>query len=210
MKIEKISDNQVKCTLSSFELSLRNLKVGELAYGSEQVKSLFAEMMQKAYSEVGFDTEDYPVMIETIPMKDDGVELFITRVEEPEELDARFARFVPQEEDIQQPTMETPEEVNTLPLRIFEFENIDKIIEAAGVLNGSYDGNNSLYKDNGSGKYYLLLDGRAQDPIMFASTCNVLSEYGHIGPQNYSGKAYLDEHFEVIIKNKALEALGRI
>ena len=33
MKIEKISDNQVKCTLSSFELSLRNLKVGELAYG---------------------------------------------------------------------------------------------------------------------------------------------------------------------------------
>ena len=211
MKIERISENQVRCTLTSFDLSIRDVNLRELAYGSDKARNLFTEMMQKAESEVGFETEDLPVMIEAIPLKDESVMLVITKVEEPEEVDTRFARFSPQPAvEVQPQLMDTPEEVKEIPGRTFRFENLDKVIEAAGVLNGSYDGHNSLYKDGTSGEYYLFLESKGQDPVVFASTCNVLSEYGVYVMQNYSTKAFLEEHCELIIKDKALEALARI
>ena len=51
MKIEKINDNQIRCTLTRDDLAQRQLKLSELAYGSEKAKSLFRGMMQQAASE---------------------------------------------------------------------------------------------------------------------------------------------------------------
>ena len=94
MKIEKLSENSIKCTLTNFDLSVRDLNVNELAYGTEKAKRLFNEMMTRASNELGFDAQGGPLMIEAVPMND-AVELTITRVDDPEELDARFSRFSP-------------------------------------------------------------------------------------------------------------------
>ena len=40
MKIERINENQIRCTLTSSDLSARNLNLGELAYGTEKAKKL--------------------------------------------------------------------------------------------------------------------------------------------------------------------------
>ena len=48
MKIEKISDNQIRCTLTRADLADRQLQLSELAYGTEKAKSLFRDMMQQA------------------------------------------------------------------------------------------------------------------------------------------------------------------
>lgn len=95
MKIERINENQIRCTLSSFDLSVRNLNLGELAYGSEKARNLFREMIQKASNEVGFDAEDIPLMVEAIPLSNESVMLVITKIEDPEELDTRFSKFAP-------------------------------------------------------------------------------------------------------------------
>lgn len=95
MKIEKISDNQIRCTLNRSDLAERQLKISELAYGSEKAKDLFREMMQQASYEFGFEAEDIPLMIEAIPMSPDCIVLIITKVEDPDELDTRFSRFSP-------------------------------------------------------------------------------------------------------------------
>ena len=57
MKIERINENQIRCTLTSSDLSARNLNLGELAYGTEKAKKLFHEMIQKASNEVGFEAD---------------------------------------------------------------------------------------------------------------------------------------------------------
>ena len=99
MKIERINENQIRCTLSSFDLSVRNLNLGELAYGSEKARNLFREMIQKASNEVGFDAEDIPLMVEAIPLSNESVMLVITKIEDPEELDTRFSKFSPTSEE---------------------------------------------------------------------------------------------------------------
>ena len=54
MKIEKISDTQIRCTLTKEDLASRHLKLNELAYGTENAKSFFRDMMQQAAYEFGF------------------------------------------------------------------------------------------------------------------------------------------------------------
>lgn len=95
MKIEKLNENQIRCTLTRADLAERQLKLGELAYGTEKAKSLFHDMMQQAAFEFGFEAEDIPLMIEAIPASADSIVLIITKVEDPEELDARFSKFAP-------------------------------------------------------------------------------------------------------------------
>ena len=95
MKIEKINDNQIRCTLTRDDLAERELKLSELAYGSEKAKSLFHDMMQQASNEVGFEADDTPLMIEAIPASSDSIVLIITKVEDPDELDTRFSKFSP-------------------------------------------------------------------------------------------------------------------
>lgn len=99
MKIEKINDNQIKCTLNKSDLASREIKISELAYGTDKAKDLFRDMMQQASYEFGFEAEDIPLMIEAIPVSSDCIVLLITKVEDPEELDTRFSKFAPSIED---------------------------------------------------------------------------------------------------------------
>ena len=95
MKIEKISDTQIRCTLDKKDLAERELRLSELAYGSEKAKALFRDLMIQATYECGFDAEDTPLMIEAIPINADCLVLVITKVEDPDELDTRFSNFTP-------------------------------------------------------------------------------------------------------------------
>lgn len=93
MKIEKVSENQIRCTLTKEDLADRKLQISELAYGTESARALFREMMQQAAYQYGFEADDIPLMIEAVPMSADSIVLIITKVEYPEELDTRFSKF---------------------------------------------------------------------------------------------------------------------
>ena len=82
MKIERISDNQIRCTLNKEDLEGKETLLSELAFGSEKAKGLFRELMNKAATELGFETsEDNPLMVEAIPVSKECLILVITRVE---------------------------------------------------------------------------------------------------------------------------------
>ena len=101
MKLEKVNENQIRCTLTREDLAERQIKLSELAYGTEKAKMLFRDMMQQAAYEFGFEADDIPLMIEAIPLSADTIILVITKVEYPEELDTRFSRFSePDSEDL--------------------------------------------------------------------------------------------------------------
>ena len=95
MKIERVNDHQIRCTLTRDDLAKRDLKITELAYGTDKAKELFQDMMQQANIEFGFDAEDTPIMIEAIPINSECIVLIITKVEDPDELDTRFSNFAP-------------------------------------------------------------------------------------------------------------------
>ena len=101
MKIERISENKIKCTLNQEDLESHNIVLTEFAYGSEKARAFFRELMLQAEDEVGFEAEDIPLMIEAIPVNQDCIVLFVTKVSDPEELDTRFSRFSSSSEDME-------------------------------------------------------------------------------------------------------------
>ena len=101
MKIEKVNERQIRCTLTKNDLSSRNLKMSELAYGTDKAKNLFRDMMREAEHRFGFEAEDIPLMIEAIPLSNEAIVLVITKVEDPEELDTRFSKFAPSVDEVE-------------------------------------------------------------------------------------------------------------
>lgn len=95
MKIERLSENKIKCTLNKADLKEKQVKLSELAYGSPKARELFQEMMQQASIELGFDVDNTPLMIEAVPIGPDCLVLIVTKVSDPEELDTRFSKFSP-------------------------------------------------------------------------------------------------------------------
>ena len=99
MKLERISENQIRCTLTRSDLAERELKISELAYGTEKAKALFREMMVQASDELGFEADNIHLIIEAVPVSNECIMLIVTKVEDPEELDTRFSKFTPSPED---------------------------------------------------------------------------------------------------------------
>ncbi|MCL2170468.1 MAG: adaptor protein MecA, partial [Defluviitaleaceae bacterium] len=81
MKIQKISENQIKFVLTQDDLNLRNMQLHELSYGSAKAQELFSEIMQRAGVECGFYTsKDTPLIIEAIPVHENGIVVMITKI----------------------------------------------------------------------------------------------------------------------------------
>ena len=243
MKIEKINDNQIRCTLTKEDLLSREIKLSELAYGTEKAKSLFRDMMQQAAYEFGFEANDIPLMIEAIPLSSDSIILIITKVEDPEELDTRFAKFASKLEgaddvlglfnkirnakkkameqyNAENTTEETAEKEapETAPAdtaafnltRLYRFRDLDTVIRAAHILEGHYNGENSLYKDPLTREYHLIISKSGHTPEEFNKICNILSEYA--GNRKYvpTMRAFYQEHMEIIVKDEALQKLAQL
>ena len=49
MKIEKVNENQIRCTLTREDLAERQIKLSELAYGTEKAKMLFRRNLIRVF-----------------------------------------------------------------------------------------------------------------------------------------------------------------
>lgn len=98
MKIESINDNQIRCTLSTDDLTGYGVRLSELAYGSAKARDLFQEVLTRANEQFGFSVDNMPLMVEAVPLSEGRLMIIITKVEDPEELDTRFSRFTQEPE----------------------------------------------------------------------------------------------------------------
>ena len=255
MKIEKISDSQIRCTLNKSDLIDRELKISELAYGTEKAKALFRDMIQQAFYEFGFEVDDIPLMIEAIPVSTECLILVITKVEDPDELDTRFSKFSSfnvhdntdkhdEDEDSyadeiinvfdqmdddlsddvldssKEENLDTPDEevsdITTKPgvhvltnlIKIYSFRSLKEVIQLANIMVGTYNGVNTLFKNPVNSTYYLVISISDHTPEEFNKVCNIISEYGKGERSTYASPTYYSEHFEVIVRDHALQILS--
>ncbi len=264
MKIEKLNENQIRCTLNQRDLIDRELKISELAYGSEKAKGLFRDMMNQAFDEFGFEAEDIPLVIEAIPVSGDCIVLIVTKVEDPEELDTRFSKFSPllggekedmledmDEDDLSSDSEDefrNAEDILNLikkisdgitdgnsdlqehivpiserakkaaaqakaaqkvpsSMRIFSFGSLDEVSLLAHVIRNSFKGQSTLYKNAHLNRYFLVLKSEAED---FIKVVHTASEFGKKEKATATTVAYFEEHYETLIRDKAVDVLSQL
>lgn len=218
MKIEKINENKIKFLLTDEDLKEREIKLSELAQGTEKAQAFFRDIMRKALDDFGFDASDSPLMIEAMPVAINGIVIIVSKVSNenslntdisltPKSLDARKFKqegiqIVKSENINLNQDLEKEEEMN---IYIYSFETIDDIINLSCRIKDLTNILSVLYKFND--EYFLLI----QEP--FSVTNNIdylLLEYGekHVG--HITGKYHLEEHGEIIIKSEALNILASL
>jgi len=239
MKIEKVNDHQIRCTLTREDLASRCLKMSELAYGSDKAKDLFRDMMEKANDEYGFEAENIPLMIEAIPISGECIVLVITKVEDPEELDTRFSKFAPgigddSDDDYEDSSEEavSEEAINIADLfkrfkdavsdpknkipegafdgMAFSFDSITKLGSVCASAISFFTGISSVYRNTDTNEYLLTVNRSKMDVTDFVQTCNMFSEFGAPLRGKSISESYLREHFEPVVLGNAVETLAQL
>ncbi len=63
MRFEFVNENKIKIEITKEDLVERDIKIVELAYGSDKAKEFFQEIMEIAYEELGFDVNNIPILV---------------------------------------------------------------------------------------------------------------------------------------------------
>lgn len=221
MKIEKISDNQIKCTLFRSDFEDRHLTIKDFFGGSEKARKLFADVLREAGSEFDFYAENVPVMIEAIPAARDSLTVIITRVDDAEEASNRFKNRPRAEELLasleklmgafaddkvaeESVSYNTESQKEKSACRAFVYRDLREVKTACAVLSHIFYGESSLYRHPSSGQYYLTLTDKIIDSETFDMICNSIVEYGMQVGGSSCAEAYYSEHYETVYKDNAI------
>ncbi len=210
MKIEKISETQVKFILNQVDLDERNIRLTELAYGTEKTQALFREMMEQALIECGFEAENVPLMIEAIPFAPDSITIIVTKVTNVGDIEEKFnmlPKVNQKKKEIDTETKKPTKDNNNL--FVFSFSNLDEVAYASSRIYGIFDGVDILFKNQN--RYFLFLQYNEKTSDIAADDLDsVLAEYGQKHTTSYITKNYLEEHGEIIIKSDAIKVLSNL
>lgn len=211
MKIERISENQLKLTLTKDDLKERDIKLEDLITPSEKTQKLFRDIMEQALDEEDFVAENTPLMVEAVPMGTEGIMIIVTKVNNKDKKDSGDLLQQAQESRRwkKKPldTLEHAEEKNS-DILIYSFSALDDVIHVSLRLDGSFKGESGIYKNEG--KYFLVLQGDTYTAEESSAELElILKEYGQKHISTPLAKYYLLEHGETIIANKAVKALAK-
>ncbi|MCL1936169.1 MAG: adaptor protein MecA [Defluviitaleaceae bacterium] len=209
MRIEKISDTQIKFILTKTDLSERDIQFGELEYGSAKTQELFYEMMEQASIEYGFLSENTPLMIEAIPITLESIMIIVTKVSNIKDIDQNLRIFKDNEEKLLNSIRNVGKLKNTFSdvpkisknknnILIYYFNSLDDIITVSKKIVGIFNGESSVYKYNKM--YFLVLESKYTQKSNY-----ILSEYGQKHISNTKNKYHLMEHGEIITEKNAVE-----
>lgn len=196
MRIEKINDNKLKILLTNDDLKERNIKMAELAFGSEKTRDLFKEMISIAADEYDFYADDSQLMIEAIPISLEAIVIMVTKMDEEEKIVMHTKKKKSKSSFVR--AVEN--------MSIYEFYTLDDVCLVAKVLYARFSGESVLVKKDK--KYFLVLNNNAGDEITDEELEIIIGEYGKKRIVNPISKAYLFEHGEVIIKENAIDVLS--
>lgn len=225
MKIEKINDKQIRCTISREDLAQRKIKLSELACGTGNSKQLFRDMIRQAADDFGFEVDDIPLMVEAIPVSAECIILILTKVDNPEETESHFAQLLGDEgidmlggmeetdniEDFDEPDEDNIKAIDSkLLFSIYRFDSLNTLIELSKMLHPIYEGDSSVFKSPINNQYYLSLctDRDHKDSLQYVT--NLLTEYGTHEPAVYNTEFFYIEHFETIIDVNAIETMSQL
>ncbi|MCL2197529.1 MAG: adaptor protein MecA [Defluviitaleaceae bacterium] len=208
MRIERISDTQIKFVLMTDDLEERDIKINELSHASDKTQQLFKEIMTLVQDEYEFVEEETPLMFEAMRMGVDSLVVVVTKMSQGMEKEKQFSLIPAARQEckfkrggvIKQPEI-TDEESHS----IFSFDSFDMMAAGAVRLPEHFEGTSQVHKMEKT--YYLVITNETKDLKTTAELEAVLYEYGQKHVSNSISRQYILERGEVIIAENAVDKL---
>lgn len=204
MKIEKISENKIKVTISPDDLEERNIDLSSLNYNSPATQELFGDLMEKAELEFGFNAADSQLCIEAVTDSREGFIITITKLDEDGDFESiqNFIKNRFRKSDLK---VKRKNRKICSAIMIYSFNNFDDICALCDKVDSLYSGDSTLYKLKEV--YYLLLTKNSFNSADVKRLEAILSEYGRKISNVGFYEGYLNEHGTKIIEYNAFDII---
>ena len=212
MRIERISDKQIKFVLMTDDLEERDIKINELSYASDKTQQLFREIMTLVQDEQEFVEGDTPLMFEAMRVGVDSLVVVVTKINESGGMDVekKFNLIPSARQDCRfkrdNKLHDTPETNETNSYSVFSFTCLDSMAAGAARLPAHYAGTSQAYKMDE--RFFLMLSNETEDLTTTAELEAILYEYGQKHVSNEISRHYLSERGELLIGDNAVGKLN--
>lgn len=177
MKINLINEDQLQIIITKKDM-----------FGKD-MRALFRDIIEQAKHQFGFEVvQNTSLMVEAYPLSDESMILTITKVNSS---DINLNLFAPDDGTVQEE-----------PWGVFEFKNLDDLIDLAHEIEIPTDCESAVYKYDNQYQLYL------QDVNQVIETSR--GHFVEFGDISQLSKEYLEEHGELLIKEQALDVLSRL
>jgi len=195
LKIEKLTENKLKITLSIDDLEERNINLHSFMYNSPESQDLFWELIQQAEKECGFNVDDSIVYVEASTSGGGNFTLLVTKANEAASISEKISK--PKKltnKNFKLKRKNTPLKHEST---IYIFESFDDICEFCNLCDVTILHSNKLYSMNE--KYYLKTDYMPY---------NMILDHANIEKNSALLEAKLNEYGKVVIEEEALQTIA--
>ncbi|CAM3124228.1 genetic competence negative regulator [Paenibacillus lupini] len=198
MKIERLSQDKIRIFLTFDDLLERGIQKEDMWREIPKVHDLFSEMMEQAYSELGFDASG-PLAVEVFALPAQGMVVIVTRGKMNGVSDERATDDEDTEDEIYE--MEVTMEQSDIVMYSFrDFEDVINVCKQLQAASLTEDGR--LYSYNG--RYILALEPALIETARHNAVIALLAEYGEATSVTY---AMLEEYGKVIMPSQAVREI---
>jgi len=194
MKIERLSQDKIRIFLTFDDLLERGIQKEDMWREIPKVHELFSEMMDQAYSELGFDASG-PLAVEVFALPAQGMVVIVTRGN----FQSKHQHF---DEDLEEDVYEMEVTLEQSDLVSYAFRDFEDLLRMARTVN-------SLLIEGGTLYYYKERWIWQMEPVdmeedKLQTLVAILSEFGEATSVT---KAVLEEYGKVVIADDAVKVL---
>ncbi len=170
MKLERLGQDKIRIFLTFDDLTERGIQKEDMWQDIPKVHELFNEMMDQAYSELGFEVAG-PVAVEVFALPAQGMVVIVTR--------SKFSsqRIQEDQDEDNDDMIEVEVTLETCDQISYAFRIVEDFINAAKKLTPyvpEQSGNLYFYR----GKYVYQLEPSEMEETHFQPLIAILSEFG--------------------------------
>ncbi|HJV46530.1 MAG TPA: genetic competence negative regulator [Bacillota bacterium] len=194
MRVERLSQDKIRIFLTFDDLHERGIEKEDIWRDIPKVHDLFNDMMEQAYTELGFEVMG-PVAVEVFALPAQGMVVIVTRGRNQ----SASEEDVDYDDDIyeMEVTLEESEDI------IYYFHDFEHLLEACHRIHNMLPEGGSVYKYNN--RYYFFLDEiEMENQQLYHGLIAILSEYGEASTVT---KHVLAEYGDPIVKKDAVKVL---
>ncbi len=214
MKIERVSENQLKLTLTKADLEEKGIRLSELMSPTEKTQQLFRDLMERTLMGYDFVGNNVPLMVEASPFGTDGIAIIVTRMVNEQSggtttYDEPFVSTRTEPKRWKEKNIEgkRKQKVQGGQLFIYAFKQLNEIVQFSLRVRNNFKGSSAVYKKN-SQFFLILTDATFDDAEGTNILSYILEEYGTKYIASPLSQSYLMEHGEVILEENAIASLS--
>jgi adapter protein MecA 1/2 len=195
MKIERLSQDKIRIFLTFDDLLERGIQKEDMWREIPKVHELFSEMMDQAYSELGFDASG-PLAVEVFALPAQGMVVIVTRGK------LESGLFADEADDEDEEVYEMEVTLEQSDLISYKFQDFEDVISAAKKLRKYIANGGSLYLYQN--KWIMLLEPLEMEEKEYEAVIAILSEFGEATSVS---QAMLEEYGKTIVSDDAVNVL---